>query len=76
MFKNIISVLNEFEETLTRLNKECPYPLPEEDENILNYFELSLSTALMQNRCIDSEKLAKIILASKGLSNEIKIKIE
>ena len=76
MFKNIINVLNEFEETLTRLNKECPYPMPEEYEDILNYFELSLGKALMQNRCIDSGKLAKIILASKGLSNEIKIKID
>lgn len=73
MFKNIINILSEFEETVNRLNKECSADLTEEDKNVLDYFDLSLAKALMQNRYVDSEKLGKIILASKGLSNEIKI---
>lgn len=75
MFENIISVLSEYKETIDRLNKECTVCVAEEDKSILDYFELSLAKALMQNRWVDSGKLAKIILASKDLSNEIIVKV-
>lgn len=73
MFKEIRKVLDDFEETAKRCSDTGFYS--KEDENVLNYFDMNMSKALMQE-CYNAEKIAKIILAAKGLSNEVKIKVE
>lgn len=76
MFKDIIEYLNKCEYTIKDLDKRCPPSLTEEEKDVMNYFELYFAKMLMQNRFINSEKVAKIILATKGLSGEISVKIK
>lgn len=77
MFGNIRKCLDEFEdwlkhyEGIMRENNGCLYKT---DNEVADFFELNLAKALMQD--CDAEKVAKIILAAKGLSNEIKVKVE
>lgn len=73
MFENIRKCLDEFEETINKANVNWN-SITKEDEDILNYFNLNLAKALMKDW--ESEKIAKIILAAKGLSNDIKVKVE
>lgn len=69
MFENIRKCLEEFEETINKAN-----PSTKEDKDIICYFDLHLAKALIKDW--DAEKVAKIILAAKGLSNEVKVKVE
>lgn len=73
MFKNIIGCLDEFTKTINGENAKNGW-FNEEEEDIVDYFELHLAKALMKERYIDAEKVAKFILVAKGLSNEVKIK--
>ena len=75
MFENIRKYLDEYEDI--NCNRDI-FNLSKEEIDIVKYFELNFAKALMQEdqRHLDSEKIAKIILATKGLSNEINIKID
>ena len=78
MFNNIKKCLNEYEETCKRI-REDNYREPTEKElSIISYFDLHFAEAIMTDLQSGDkgEKVAKIILAMQGLSNEIKVKIE
>lgn len=78
MFKNIKQCLHEYEETLNKLNY-CNEESPTEKErDILEYLELNLAKAIMSDFTYSNAdvKIAKIILALKDISNEIKVKVE
>ena len=75
MFNNTRKVLDEFEETYNNLSRSGFLPIKEE-EDILLYFNMHLSKALMQDEYISAESVAKIILAAKNLSSEITVKVE
>lgn len=73
MFENIKECLDQFENTLQKVNK---LDYNDDDIEVLEYFNLNLAKLLMQNRYIDSEKVAKIIFAIEELSDEVVIKVE
>lgn len=75
MFEGIRKVLDDFETTFNKLNSN-PLDATTEEENVLLYFNMHLAEALMQESYVGSDKVAKIILASKGLLNDIKVKVE
>ena len=74
MFNNTRKVLDEFEETYNNHCRSGRLPIKEED--ILSYFNMHLSKALIQDEYIGAESVAKIILAAKNLSGEITVKVE
>jgi hypothetical protein len=74
MFEGIKKCLDDFEVAYTKAN-ETGICSCEEEDNLL-YFNLHLAEELMKETWISSEKIAKIILAHKGLLNEIKVKVE
>lgn len=77
MFEDVKKCLDEYENIINELNGcSFHYELSKEKEDYLDYFELHLAKAIMTDRFINAEKVAKIILAAKGLSNEIKVKVE
>lgn len=73
MFKEIRKVLDEFEEAVKKCSDIGLHS--KEDEDILIYFDMNIAKALMQECCY-AERIAKIILAAKGLSNEVNVKVE
>lgn len=75
MFEEVRKCLDKFEKFLTECNRTSD---PSEEEyDFYRYFELYLAKAIMSdfNDC-NAEKIAKIILATLGLSNEIKVKVD
>ena len=76
MFEEIRKCLDEYEEVCNR--PHVYYNPTEEEVNVMDYFELHLAEAILKDSRYNNngEKLAKIILATLGMSNEIKIKIE
>lgn len=70
MFNKIRKCLDEFENHILFESKETDEI---KTKNIFDYFDLHLAEALMSDLG-NSDRVAKIILASKGLSSEIKIK--
>lgn len=64
MFEKIKNCLDEFERIIKEVEKT--YECTEEEGYILDYFELNLAKALMQNGHIDSRKVADVIIAIKG----------
>ena len=75
MFEEIRECLDKIEKA-DHNYRNFPYETSKEDEDILVYSELYITKALMKDSFIDSERVAKLILAAKGLSNEIKVKVE
>lgn len=75
MFEGIRKCLDEYEETCEQINWRNP---TYEEAQVLDYFDLHLAEAIMTDFDYGDrgEKLAKIILATLGISNEIKVKIE
>lgn len=74
MFKNTREVLDKMENLY---NKYCTcFELSEDEEDLWEYFDMYLAKALMKDKFVKAEKVAKIILATKGLSSEIKVKVE
>lgn len=79
MFENIRKVLDDYEQA----DKECKIAfgedLTEDVIDCITYFHVNLAKAIMKDfedwDRVD-EKIAKIILAAKGLSNDISVKIE
>ena len=78
MFTNIEKCLNEYKEVHEKWIKDWDYNPTSEESNVIDYLDLHLAEAIMTDfRDYDKgEKVAKIILAMQGLSNEIKVKIE
>lgn len=76
MFENIKKVLDEFEKTYNDCDKKGFYKVTKDEEDILCYLDVNLAKALMQDKYIRDESIAKIIFATKELSNEIKVKVE
>ena len=74
MFDNIKKVLDEYEEILNNFDDNGT--LTKEEEDTLVYLNVNLAKALMQNRWLDDEVVAKIVLATRGLSNEIVVKVQ
>ena len=77
MFENIKQCIREYEDILSNF-RGFDYEPTKEELNIIEYFTLHLAQAIMTDLEYDNsdEKLAKIILAAKGLSNEVTIKVE
>ena len=78
MFDNIKQCLHEYEESLNNFYN-CRIDSPTEKErDIIEYFELNLAKAIISDFTYNNAdvKIAKIILALKDISNEIKVKIE
>lgn len=78
MFDNIEQCLHEYDEVCKKLKENCWRDPTEDEQNILDYFDLHLAEAIMTDfrYCDKGVKIAKIILAMQELSNEIKVKIE
>lgn len=74
MFENTRKVLDEFENTYNTLRKN--FSPTQDEEDILMYFNMHLAKALMKDKYIGSESVAKIILAEKELSNKITVKVQ
>lgn len=75
MFEKTRECLDRFEKFYTESNWKSE--VTKEDYDFCRYFELYLAKAIMSDfRECDAEKIAKIILATLGLSNEIKVKVE
>lgn len=75
MFDNIRKCLADFENVINGKNAMRGF-FDDEELKIIDYFEFNLVQALIKDRDVDDEKVAKFIFAIKNLSNEIKIKIE
>lgn len=78
MFENIEKCLNEYKEVCEKCRKDFQYKPTQEEHNAFDYLDLHLAQAIMSDfkYCDKGVKIAKIILAMQGLSNEIKVKIE
>jgi hypothetical protein len=80
MFENIKKCLDEYKQTQINVNSRnlFEHDITEEEWDVLQYFDLHFAKAIMKDLEYDNdaEKVAKIILAAKGLSNEVKIKVE
>jgi hypothetical protein len=75
MFENTRKVLNEFESAYNNVLKDG-FNVSKDDQDAVIYFSVHLAKALMQDEYILDESVAKIILATKDLSNEITVKVE
>ena len=77
MFENIRKCLIEYEDVSSKF-RNFDDSITKEDLGVIDYFVLHFSQAVMKDLSYDNsdEKIAKIILATKGLSNEIKVKVE
>ena len=69
MFENVRKCLDEFENTVHKINYTT------EDENVIMYFNLHLAEALMKDFS-DSERVARIILAEKGLFEKVQFEFK
>jgi hypothetical protein len=76
MFQNIRNVLETYEKTYNNIIQNGTLKISEEDENIIQYFGMHLAKALMQDEFIPDVSIAKIILATRDLSNDITVKIQ
>lgn len=78
MFENIEKCLNEYKKVYEKCTKDWQYKPTQEEDNVLEYLDLHVAEAIMTDfqYCDKGAKIAKIILAMQGLSNEIKVKIE
>lgn len=76
MFKNTRAVLDNFESAYQRVMFSNAEFVAGSDEQILDYFNVDLAKALMQDSYILDESVAKIILATRGMSSEITVKVE
>ena len=74
-FKDIKKCLSDFESVINGKNAVRGF-LNDDEQYIVDYFEFNLAQALIKDRIVDDEKVAKFIFAIKNLSNEIKIKIK
>ena len=78
MFENIKKCLDDYEKSLDLYNNGDFNKITKQDADNIEYFEMNLAKAIMKDLEVykHDEKVAKIILAAKGLSNEIKVKVE
>ena len=76
MFDNTRKILDEFENAYNNCLEKYYKDITQDEEDILVYFSVNLAKALMQDKDISAEIVAKIILATKELSSEITVKIQ
>lgn len=78
MFKNIRECLDNYEKSIDLYNQGEFNKVTEMDNDNIEYFEMNFAKAIMKDleKYKHDEKVAKIILATKGLSNEVKVKVE
>ena len=69
MFENVRKCLDDLENSVKKIH------WTKEDEDMEKYFNLHLAEALMKDYK-DSEKVARVILAEKGLFEEIGFRFE
>ena len=72
MFENIRNNLDEFERICTKVREES---LTCEENEFLDYFEMTFAKSMMKELC-SSDKIAKIILVNNDMLGNIKIKIQ
>ena len=72
MFENIRNNLDELERIFTKAREES---LTGEENEFLDYFEMTFAKSMMKEFCT-SDKIAKIILAHKDMLGDIKIKVQ
>lgn len=75
MFENTKKVLDEFEKTY-KIACYDVCELTKDEEDVLVYFNVHLAKALMQDKDVGAESVAKIILAAKNLSSEITVNVQ
>ena len=75
MFENTRKVLDEFESAYGRVLQNG-FDVSKEDQDAVVYLSVHLAKALMQDEYVLDESVAKIILATKDLSNEIIVKVQ
>ena len=75
MFENTRKVLDKFESAYNNIHKNG-WDVSKEDEDALSYFSTNLAKALMQDEYILDASVAKIILATRDLSNDITVKVQ
>ena len=75
MFDNIRRCLDDFKNVVNSKNAARGF-LNDDEQYIVDCFEFNLAQALVKDKYVDDEKVAKFIFTIKNLSNEIKIKIE
>ena len=75
MFENIRKVLDDFESTYNKIVNDS-FNISKEDEDTLQYFNVHLAKALMQDEYILDDSVAKIIIATRDLSSEITVKVQ
>lgn len=63
MFDKIKKCLDEFESAVEKIDSE----FTNEDKNTVEYFDLHLAEAIIEDECCDSKKIAKIILGWIGM---------
>lgn len=73
MFEKLKECLNEFENAFHQCESGR---IDKRTEDIVVNFNLNLAKALIQEEYVDSTKVAKIIIAAAGLSNEVIVKIK
>lgn len=73
MFEETRKVLDNFEKSLSVVNN--PTKFHKEDEDVILYFEIDLAKALIKE-AMNSDKIAKIILAHKGMIGDLKAEIK
>ena len=72
-FEGIKKCLNDYETVMNGENAKQGW-LNDEEEDIVEYFDFHLAKALMKDSYVNAEKIAKFILAAKGLSGDIRVK--
>ena len=78
MFDNIKKCLSKYEESVERASKGSYYfEYEEADYSTINYFTLHFAEAIMEDSSkSECEKLAKVLFAMLGLSNNVNVEIK
>lgn len=75
MFEHIKACLNEYDAVVHGEHIKQGY-LNEAELDVLEYFDFNIAKALMKEKNIDAEKVAKFILVTKGLYGDIKVNVK
>lgn len=73
MFKNIKEFIDKYEDTIEKVSN---LDATEDEKDFIFYSNMYFAKAIMKDSVDDGESIAKIILATKGLSNEVMVKVE
>ena len=77
MFNNIKQCLSKYEESVERVGKISYLEYRAEDYDTIDYFTLHFAEAIMKDVSkSECEKLAKVLFAMLGLSNQVNVEIK